>query len=764
MIAVKMANQKKIQEAKKTAKTDPNRRSVKGKLELSRSAEKATEKMTRTERAHFDEQRTVGELMAELYPGLKVVLHASEAVEENGQTVHRDIDTHEVLENGWYDSSDGSIHLDINSGINGDGIMAFTMSHELVHYIQDISPDMFRKLTECLSEIYYMEGMSLEELARARAERDDISYDAAFEESVAHSLERMLLDSDALEYLIKMKKRESGLFNRLRGHVDESYEHVKQLRAEYEGRKPESVEGRVLGHGTETILQAYEYAKDEQEKAYKAYAEAKDSASRKERIVELSEARKVLHAAEARLEQARTYTASMTKMYKRLHKLFAKAAYMASENGEIIRSSDKAWSEIKKNESASQSKSDVKFAVREDFHEKLNEWFKNTTEEERRSSGGKILVGTTTDALRDIGVEDYNIYVGKAKLQNILDKHSEMSLELIEKAINILEDPTLILGSKTVDDAIVLFGEARAAGEKPVIMLSVLLKPKSKRGEILDYAVATSAYGRKAGNVQYLIDNSPIYYIGENKERTDSWLSALGLQLPSATTNYGPQSPLYSNSEKSQHLSEKNSQKNQQRAKSEETLRAETAETILRDKYNVNVGKLLESMDSMLENYKGSKSRRELEADILEAAVKTNEFSSGEGSFKYMRDAIESLTDEIIASSPVLTTEIADDNAVEAQKAIKEMRFKVSDKIKADFESAKDYESFRKQHIGRLPIISSGVDVDVAYAELNSRFGESLFPSDIVNPADQLRQIAEITDLKQRTATETEIGEIQRQT
>ena len=115
----------------------------------------------------------------------------------------------------------------------------------------------------------------------------------------------------------------------------------------------------------------------------------------------------------------------------------------------------------------------------------------------------------------------------------------------------------------------------------------------------------------------------------------------------------------------------------QQRAKSEETLRAETAETILRDKYNVNVGKLLEGMDSMLENYKGSKSRKELEADILEAAVKTNEFSSGEGSFKHMSDAIE-----------------------------------------------------------------------------------SLFPSDIVNPADQLRQIAEITDLKPRTATETEIGEI----
>lgn len=734
------SNQQRIKEAKKTAKTDPNRRSVKGKLELSRSAEKATEKMTKTERAHFDEQRTVGELMAELYPGLKVVLHASEAVEENGQTVHRDIDTHEVLENGWYDSSDGSIHLDINSGINGDGIMAFTMSHELVHYIRDISPDMFRKLTECLSEIYYMEGMSLEELARARAERDDISYDAAFEESVAHSLERMLLDSDALEYLIKMKKRESGLFNRLRGHVDESYEHVKQLRAEYEGRKPESVEGRVLGHGTETILQAYEYAKDEQEKAYKAYAEAKDSASRKERIVELSEARKVFHVAEARLEQARTYTASMTKMYKRLHKLFAKAAYMASENGEIIRSSDKAWSEFKKD-------SDGRRNQNRDSGEPIITDLSDNSELAER-------IGEAT------GAEKYKIVQ-----QYIIDRLGEY-VEFSD-GINAKIDRR---------DAMHV---AHSAGSKKVAAIAEIEKLVERA---LPYAEIKKAEHNKFSEfryykaiVKYNEDIMPIYFnLGKGKNDgifhlyditqrirdTANRLNGLGRLRefrPGNGISYADDSTRTS---ESQPLSDKNSKKYQQRAKSEETLRAETAETILRDKYNVNVGKLLEGMDSMLENYKGSKSRKELEADILEAAVKTNEFSSGEGSFKHMSDAIESLTDEIIASSPVLTTEIADDNAVEAQRAIKEMHFKVSDKIKADFESAKDYESFRKQHIGRLPIISSGVDVDVAYAELNSRFGESLFPSDIVNPADQLRQIAEITDLKPRTATETEISEI----
>ena len=1003
------SNQQRIKEAKKTARTDPNRRSVKGKLELSRSAEKATEKMTKTERAHFDEQRTVGELMAELYPGLKVVLHASEAVEENGQTVHRDIDTHEVLENGWYDSSDGSIHLDINSGINGDGIMAFAMSHELVHYIQDISPDMFRKLTECLSEIYYMEGMSLEELARVRAERYDISYDTAFEESVAHSLERMLLDSDALEYLIKMKKRESGLFNRLRGHVDESYEHVKQLRAEYEGRKPESVEGRVLGHGTETILQAYEYAKDEQEKAYKAYAEAKDSASRKERIVELSEARKVLHVAEARLEHARTYTASMTKMYKRLHKLFAKAAYMASENGEIIRSSDKAWSEMTGSSQnihydtreydkpitindvknlRSIGRKNINDFTSEDIQKSkkwahkfymeigtkspfFRAWFgdwrkydksrvkivdkkgythasqinhdtgweiivsKKIGKETTHHSGNNernavkyldyidditenaILLDTQTSdksnqnslmyhtmyayteilgypALLKLKVEEL-YYEGHGIsgtikrdyiLQNIEEEtvssrnrisspnHEEaapstISISNLYELVKAFDkdfsvgsevNPALLNADGTpkvlyhqTDEDITVFDIGREGagtsdnqtpfgvflkstdadiglrGKKQMPLYARITNPLSvynreeltrrlkemsptysalwKESKAIDREYSEKAKQAQKEFTDYIIRNSqsenrktreemyndPEFnraYDAEEKvvdewtaksrennilmkreiektlrennydgvimsrdvgsfgRVTDAFIVLDNTQVKSATDNIG--------------TFDRNNPdiRYQQRAKSEETLRVETAETILRDKYNVNVGKLLEGMDSMLENYKGSKSRKELEADILEAAVKTNEFGSGEGSFKHMSDAIESLTDEIIASSPVLTTEIADDNAVEAQKAIKEMRFKVSDKIKADFESAKDYESFRKQHIGRLPIISSGVDVDVAYAELNSRFGESLFPSDIVNPADQLRQIAEITDLKQRTATETEISEI----
>lgn len=92
--------------------------------------------------------------------------------------------------------------------------------------------------------------------------------------------------------------------------------------------------------------------------------------------------------------------------------------------------------------------------------------------------------------------------------------------------------------SRTVDGSIVLFGDVYTSGGKPV-MLSLLLNPQNKSGDILNYAVITSAYGRRTNNLQSLMDNSRIYYINENKNRTEEWLQALGLQLPSAVTKLG---------------------------------------------------------------------------------------------------------------------------------------------------------------------------------------------------------------------------------
>lgn len=179
-----------------------------------------------------------------------------------------------------------------------------------------------------------------------------------------------------------------------------------------------------------------------------------------------------------------------------------------------------------------------KFSVRTAFANELQEWFDTTTHDERKVSGKRFLVGTTTDVLKSIGVRDYQIYFGGSKIDKILEKNSSMDLDTIKRAVNLLENPILIMQSRTVDDSIVLFGDVYTSGGKPV-MLSLLLNPKNKSGEILDYAVITSTYGRRTNNIQNLLDSSQIYYVNEDKNRTDGWLQALGLQLPSAVTKLG---------------------------------------------------------------------------------------------------------------------------------------------------------------------------------------------------------------------------------
>lgn len=180
----------------------------------------------------------------------------------------------------------------------------------------------------------------------------------------------------------------------------------------------------------------------------------------------------------------------------------------------------------------------VRYSVRTAFANELQEWFDTTTHDERKESGKRFLVGTTTDVLESIGVRDYQIYFGGSKIDKILEKNSSMSLDTIKRAVNLLEDPILIMQSRTVDDSIVLFGDVYTSGGKPV-MLSLLLNPKNKSGEILNYAVITSTYGRRTNNLQNLLDSSQIYYVNEDKNRTDGWLQALGLQLPSAVTKLG---------------------------------------------------------------------------------------------------------------------------------------------------------------------------------------------------------------------------------
>lgn len=69
----------------------------------------------------------------------------------------------------------------------------------------------------------------------------------------------------------------------------------------------------------------------------------------------------------------------------------------------------------------------------------------------------------------------------------------------------------------------------------------------------------------------------------------------------------------------------------------------------------------------------------------------------------------------------------------------------VPDEVRRNLDSEGGYNNFRKRYFGKLNFRNNGVSVDVAYNELAGMHPE-LFPLDIVNPTDQLLQIADVLD------------------
>lgn len=157
------------------------------------------------------------------------------------------------------------------------------------------------------------------------------------------------------------------------------------------------------------------------------------------------------------------------------------------------------------------------------FADRFDRWIASGKKDAPGS--GRFLVGRTGEALRSIGVKDYDIYLSTAKTAKITREHPGMTEDVIKQVPDILDNPIIVMQSQTVD-----------ADGKPVLA-AVELSPQNKQGEVMDFAVVASVYGKNGA--QQLIDSSDILYVDENKKRTDNWLKLLRLQLPSRITNYG---------------------------------------------------------------------------------------------------------------------------------------------------------------------------------------------------------------------------------
>ena len=178
------------------------------------------------------------------------------------------------------------------------------------------------------------------------------------------------------------------------------------------------------------------------------------------------------------------------------------------------------------------------YSIDANFGKNVDDWVKNTPEGMLSTSPGYFRVGTTSEALQSIGARTDNIYMRKSKIGMIFEDHPEVTVDVIKKVPDILENPVLIMKSLTRPDSIVLLSEEKAENGNS-LMVALELTPKPGGRTEAEFSLVTSAYGRDDENLRNLINNSELLYLDTNKNRANSWLMQLRVQFPSRQPPYG---------------------------------------------------------------------------------------------------------------------------------------------------------------------------------------------------------------------------------
>lgn len=191
----------------------------------------------------MNEQQRQGVQIAKMVSALTGAdVHLFESYERDGKRYYKDASGAEaVAPNGFY--SNGSVWVDVNAGNNGQGIVGVTLSHEFTHFIQEWSPEKFKVLGDYVIRRFNESNVNVDELVRAQMEKakrargEVLSYDEAYAEVVADSMEQMFTGekSQALEQLAELKKQDATLWGKIKEWFKRIAKRLNAIRKAYEG-------------------------------------------------------------------------------------------------------------------------------------------------------------------------------------------------------------------------------------------------------------------------------------------------------------------------------------------------------------------------------------------------------------------------------------------------------------------------------------------------------------------------------------------------
>ena len=208
-----------------------------------------------------------------------------ESYEKNGKRVYADeTGAEHAAPNGFYDKN--GVHIDLNAGNDGRGVMLYTLGHELTHYIRQNSPEKFKAFADLIMESFGNRGVSAdaliqEQIAKAARNGRNISYETAYEEMIADSMETILADGKALERLGQIQQKEPSLGQTIRQWAKDTAEKIRAVVNAYKGEKADSLEGRITAQLEQVLPELEElYAEGLADAAGTGRAEIREGAKK----------------------------------------------------------------------------------------------------------------------------------------------------------------------------------------------------------------------------------------------------------------------------------------------------------------------------------------------------------------------------------------------------------------------------------------------------------------------------------------------------
>lgn len=170
---------------------------------------------------------------------------------------------------------------------NGQGIVDVTLSHEFTHFIQEWSPEKFKILGDYVIRRFNESNVNVDELVRAQMEKakrargEVLSYDDAYAEVVADSMEQMFTGekSQALEQLAELKKQDATLWGKIKEWFKRIAKRLTAIRKAYSDVDADNETAAVVRGIDNFVEQASKIFAEGLDEAGKNYMAAGDAAA-----------------------------------------------------------------------------------------------------------------------------------------------------------------------------------------------------------------------------------------------------------------------------------------------------------------------------------------------------------------------------------------------------------------------------------------------------------------------------------------------------